>query len=108
MPTSAAKRERQRSAWRQPRRVQRLTTGGSAQEHETQPSPNADRHRRQLESVRAEALGWKSSVDSAPRTSTSWRAFRSRLQKIEVDLVEATVRRESVIESCTGVGQWAR
>jgi chromosome segregation protein len=58
-----------------------------------------DRHRRQLEAVRAggarlEELRRKRSVNEHELAAT-----RSRLQKAELDLVEATIRRESVIEN---------
>ena len=58
-----------------------------------------DRHRRQLEAVRAggarlEELRRQRSVNEHELAAT-----RSRLQKAELDLVEATVRRESVVET---------
>ncbi|HEY4928420.1 MAG TPA: chromosome segregation protein SMC [Acidimicrobiales bacterium] len=58
-----------------------------------------DRHRRQLEAVRAggarlEELRRKRSVNEHELAAT-----RSRLQKAELDLVEATIRRESVVEN---------
>jgi chromosome segregation protein len=58
-----------------------------------------DRHRRQLEAVRAggarlEELRRRRSVNEHELAAT-----RGRLQKVELDLVEATIRRESVIEA---------
>ena len=58
-----------------------------------------ERHRRQLEAVRAggarlEELRRRRSADEHELA-----AVRGRLQKIELDLVEATIRRESVIEA---------
>ena len=58
-----------------------------------------DRHRRQLEAVRAggarlEELRRQRSVNEHELAAT-----RSRLQKAELDLVEATIRRESVVET---------
>ena len=58
-----------------------------------------DRHRRQLEAVRAggarlEELRRRRSADEHELA-----AVRGRLQKIELDLVEATIRRESVVET---------
>ena len=58
-----------------------------------------DRHRRQLEAVRAggarlEELRRQRSVSEHELAAT-----RSRLQKAELDLVEAKVRRESVVET---------
>jgi chromosome segregation ATPase len=58
-----------------------------------------DRHRRQLEAVRAggarlEELRRQRSVNEHELAAT-----RSRLQKAELDLVEAAVRRESVVET---------
>jgi chromosome segregation protein len=58
-----------------------------------------DRHRRQLEAVRAggarlEELRRQRSVNEHELAAT-----RSRLQKAELDLVEAAIRRESVVET---------
>ena len=58
-----------------------------------------DRHRRQLEAVRAggarlEELRRRRSVNDHELAAT-----RSRLQKAELDLVEATIRREAVVEA---------
>ena len=58
-----------------------------------------DRHRRQLEAVRAggarlEELRRKRSVNEHELAAT-----RSRLQKAELDLMEATVRREAVVDT---------
>jgi chromosome segregation protein len=57
-----------------------------------------DRHRRQLEAVRAGGARLEELRRQRSASEHELAAARSRLQKIEVDLVEATIRRESVIE----------
>ena len=77
-----------------------LTVVGTAQsELDGALAELRDRHRRQLEAVRAggarlEELRRRRSADEHELA-----AVRGRLQKIELDLVEATIRRESVIEA---------
>ncbi len=77
-----------------------LAVVGSAQSHlDTALAELRERHRRQLEAVRAggarlEELRRRRSADEHELA-----AVRGRLQKIELDLVEATIRRESVIEA---------
>ena len=56
-------------------------------------------HRRQLEAVRAGRRPARGAAAPAAGRRARLAAVRGRLQKIELDLVEATVRRESVIES---------
>jgi chromosome segregation protein len=58
-----------------------------------------DRHRRQLEAVRAGGARLEELRRQRSVNEHELAAARSRLQKIEVDLVEATIRRESVIEA---------
>ena len=58
-----------------------------------------DRHRRQLEAVRAGGARLEELRRQRAVGEHELAATRSRLQKAELDLVEATVRRESVVES---------
>ncbi|MGD0881440.1 MAG: chromosome segregation protein SMC [Acidimicrobiales bacterium] len=58
-----------------------------------------DRHRRQLEAVRAGGARLEELRRQRSVGEHELAAARSRLQKAELDLVEATVRRESVVET---------
>jgi len=58
-----------------------------------------DRHRRQLEAVRAGGARLEELRRQRAVGEHELAAARSRLQKAELDLVEATVRRESVVET---------
>jgi len=58
-----------------------------------------DRHRRQLEAVRAGGARLEELRRQRAVSEHELAAARSRLQKAELDLVEATVRRESVVET---------
>jgi len=58
-----------------------------------------DRHRRQLEAVRAGGARLEELRRQRAVSEHELAAVRSRLQKAELDLVEATVRRESVVET---------
>ena len=58
-----------------------------------------DRHRRQLEAVRAGGARLEELRRQRSAQEHELAAVRSRLQKSELDLVESTVRRESVIEN---------
>ncbi len=81
--------------------VQRLTTTvASAQERlDAALAELRERHRRQLETVRAGGARLEELRRQRSAYEHELAAVRGRLQKIELDLVEATVRRESVIES---------
>ena len=58
-----------------------------------------DRHRRQLEAVRAGGARLEELRRRRAVSEHELAATRSRLQKAELDLVEATVRREAVVET---------
>jgi len=58
-----------------------------------------DRHRRQLEAVRAGGARLEELRRQRAVSEHELAAARSRLQKAELDLVEATVRREAVVET---------
>ncbi len=58
-----------------------------------------DRHRRQLEAVRAGGARLEELRRRRSAGEHDLAAMRSRLQKTELDLVEATIRRESVVET---------
>ncbi len=58
-----------------------------------------DRHRRQLEAVRAGGARLEELRRQRSANEHELAAARGRLQKVELDLVEATIRRESVIEA---------
>ena len=58
-----------------------------------------DRHRRQLDAVRAGGAKLEELRRLRAVNEHELAAARSRLQKAELDLVEATVRRESVVET---------
>ena len=58
-----------------------------------------DRHRRQLEAVRAGGARLEELRRQRSANEHELAAARSRLQKVELDLVEATIRRESVVET---------
>ncbi len=58
-----------------------------------------DRHRRQLEAVRAGGAKLEELRRRRAVSEHELAATRSRLQKAELDLVEATVRREAVVET---------
>ncbi len=57
-----------------------------------------ERHRRQLEAVRAGGARLEELRRQRSASEHELAAVRVRLQKVELDLVEATIRRESVIE----------
>jgi chromosome segregation protein len=58
-----------------------------------------DRHHRQLEAVRAGGARLEELRRQRSANEHELAAARGRLQKVELDLVEATIRRESVIEA---------
>jgi len=58
-----------------------------------------ERHRLQLEAVRAGGARLEELRHQRSASEHELAAARSRLQKIEMDLVEATIRRESVVEA---------
>ena len=58
-----------------------------------------ERHRMQLEAVRAGGARLDALRRQRSASEHQLAAARSRLQKIELDLVEATIRRESVVEA---------
>jgi chromosome segregation protein len=58
-----------------------------------------ERHRLQLEAVRAGGARLEELRRQRSASEHELAAARGRLQKIELDLVEATIRRESVVES---------
>ena len=58
-----------------------------------------ERHRRQLEAVRAGGARLEELRRQRSASEHELAAARGRLQKIELDLVEATIRRESVVET---------
>ncbi len=58
-----------------------------------------DRHRRQLEAVRAGGARLEELRRRRSAGEHDLAAVRSRLQQTELDLVEATIRRESVVET---------
>ncbi len=77
-----------------------LAVVGSAQEQlDGALTDLRERHRRQLEAVRAGGARLEELRRQRSAGEHEMAAIRGRLQKIELDLVEATIRRETVIES---------
>jgi len=99
--------ERQQAAERRTRleadatAVERLleVVAGAQSELDALLSSLRDRHRRQLEAVRAGGARLEELRRQRAVGEHELAAARSRLQKAELDLVEATVRRESVVET---------